>query len=127
MKNHLASDRAFGILLSVLLIVAAATRSGAQWRWMLVGLALAAVGVAWLRPAVFAPFNRLWLRFGALLHAIVSPVVLGALFFFVFTPIGYIRRIVTPDTGWARDESAESYWVERNPSQPADHSFRDQF
>ena len=48
--------------------------------------------VAWLWPAALAPLNRVWTRFGLLLHRIVSPVVLGVMFFVVITPMGLVMR-----------------------------------
>ena len=44
-----------------------------------------------LAPALLAPLNRLWLKFGLLLHRIVSPVVLGIMFFGVITPMALMR------------------------------------
>ena len=44
------------------------------------------VALAFVRPGVLAPFNRVWTRFGLVLHRIVSPLVLGLLFFATVTP-----------------------------------------
>ncbi len=70
--------------------------------------------------------NRLWTRFGLLIHAIVSPVVLGLLFYGVITPTGLIMRALGKDPlGLAYEPAAESYWIKRRP--PAPETMRDQF
>jgi hypothetical protein len=93
-------------------------------------LALAAVTavVTLVNPALLAPLNRAWMRFGALLHRVVSPVVMGVLYFAVFTPMGVVMRLA----GWDAmkrtwDPAAKSYWIRRDPAGPAEDSFRNLF
>ena len=70
--------------------------------------------VAWLSPAALAPLNRVWTRFGLLLHRIVSPVVLGVMFFVVVTPMGLVMRALGKDPLRLRfDREARSYWIDR--------------
>lgn len=81
------------------------------------------VNARWLAPA-----NRAWMRLGAALHRVVSPVVMGILYFAVFTPMGVAMRAF----GWdamrrARDPAAKSYWIRRDPPGPAEDSFKDLF
>jgi hypothetical protein len=54
----------------------------------------------------------LWIQFGILLGKIISPVVMGLVFFFVVTPIGILVRIFKKDVmGLKRD--ANTYWIKR--------------
>jgi hypothetical protein len=72
--------------------------------------------------------NRLWLRFGLLLNRIVSPIVLGFLFYAVITPTGMIIRRAGRDPlrlQW--DANAASYWIERRPPGPAPETMSNQF
>jgi len=86
------------------------------------------LSLALLLPKVLAPLNWLWTKFGLLLHRIVSPVVLGILFFIVFAPIGFIMRRFGGDPLRLRfDPGAPSYWIERSPPGPAPDSLQDQF
>jgi len=79
-------------------------------------------------PAVLRPLNRLWLRFGLLLHKIVSPVVLGIMFFLVITPIGLFLRARGKDPLRLKpNPRSSSYWIERVPPGPAPESIKDQF
>jgi hypothetical protein len=84
--------------------------------------------VAWLSPAALAPLNRVWTRFGLLLHRIVSPVVLGVMFFVVVTPMGLIMRALGKDPLRLRfDRDARSYWIDRRPPGPAPDTLNNQF
>jgi predicted membrane metal-binding protein len=72
-----------------------------------------------LLPRALAPLNRVWAAFGLLLHKIVSPVVLGLVFFGVVTPTGYLmRRAGKRPLHLDFDRQARSYWVLREPAEP---------
>lgn len=95
------------------------------WGAAAAGVFLAA---ALLFPAALSPLNRLWFRFGLLLHAITSPLLLGALFYLVFTPIGLLRRLLGGDPLRRKpDPGRGSYWIERSPPGPKAETLRDQF
>jgi hypothetical protein len=86
------------------------------------------LAAALLRPALLAPLNRLWTRFGLLLHRIVSPVVLGIMFFAVITPMAWIRRALGNDPLRLRfDREARTYWVDRQPPGPPPETLTNQF
>jgi len=65
-----------------------------------------------IRPSLFTFLNKLWIKFGILLGKIISPIVMGLVFFFVVTPIGVLVRILKKDVmGLKRGTS--SYWINR--------------
>src|SRR5436190_174445 len=90
-----SSDRSFGLVFAVVfaLIAGWPLWHGVAPRWWAVVLAIAFAAVALTAPAVLHPLNRLWLALGRLLHMVVSPVVMGAIFFLCITPIGFIMRL----------------------------------
>ena len=91
--------------------------------WSLVFL-VAALAI----PSVLAPLNRLWLTIGLLLHRLVSPVVLGIIFFGVVTPTGLVMRALGKDPLRLKLEPrATTYWIDRQPRGPSPDSLRDQF
>ena len=55
------------------------------------------LAVALLRPNVLSPLNRLWIKLGVLMAIIMSPIVLGLLFFLVVTPVGLLMRATGKD------------------------------
>ena len=84
--------------------------------------------IAYTYPKVLAPLNLLWMKFGLLLHKIVTPVILGLLFFVTITPIGLLARACGKDFLRLRlDRGAKSYWIERTPPGPPPQSMKNQF
>ena len=95
--------------------------------WALIVSAVFAL-ITLLAPALLALPNRLWLRLGLLLNRIVSPVVLGLMFYVVVTPIGALMRLLGKDNLRLRREQREaSYWVKREPPGPKPDSLNHQF
>src|SRR4051812_38100680 len=124
------SERTFGLvfagfftLVGILpLLWHAAPRTWAFW--VAAAFAILALAV----PKVLAPANRLWTRFGLLLHTIVSPIVLGVMFFVVVTPTGLLMRLLGKDLLRRRlAPKPRSSWVERPTPVPPAEGFKDQF
>ena len=65
-----------------------------------------------IRPNLFTFLNKLWIKFGILLGRIISPIVMGLVFFFVVTPIGALVRILKKDVMGLK-RGASSYWINR--------------
>ena len=126
----LPSNRSFGWTFSGIFLavgVYGLWRGGAVLSWLLVAaVVMAAVTVT--RESWLTPLNRAWMRLGQLLGMVVNPLVLGLIFFGIFTPVGLVMRM------WGRDAMArrfepelETYWLERDPPGPADDSYRNMF
>lgn len=95
--------------------------------WCL-GVAVAFAVVAVLRPGLLAPFNKLWTKFGLILHRVVNPIVMGLVFFVTITPMGLIMRMFGKDLlNLKFDPNRQSYWIERQPPGPAPESMKHQF
>ena len=125
-----SSERAFGLVFAAVFAIVALYPliSHAPVRWWSVAVAAAFAVAAFAAPKALAPLNRLWMRLGALLHKIVSPIVLGFMFFLVITPTGWLMRLFRKDPLRLRfDGDAKSYWIERSPPGPPPETFRDQF
>ncbi|MDP6390627.1 MAG: SxtJ family membrane protein [Alphaproteobacteria bacterium] len=125
-----SSDRSFGLVFAAVFAVIGLWPlvDGGAPRWWAIGVAAAVAAAAALRPAVLAPLNRLWTRFGLLLHRIVNPLVMGLLFFLVVTPTGLLMRLFGKDLlRLRRDAAAASYWIERDPPGPAPDTMKNQF
>lgn len=83
---------------------------------------------AFVAPRTLAPLNRIWARLGALMHAIVSPLALGAVFFLAVLPIGLLMRLLGKrPLALGFDTRKTSYWVPRSPPGPDPQSFTNQF
>lgn len=124
------SDRSFGFLIAAAFVIGAAIdgwRSGHLWPW---GVSIAALllALALVRPQLLNPLNRLWLKFGLLLHRVVNPVVMALLFFGTIWPTGLVMRAMGRDLlRLKRKPDAASYWIARQPPGPLPETMRDQF
>ena len=124
------SDRSFGLVFTVVFaIIALAPVVGGDgivlWAAVVAAILLA---ISLLCPSMLRPANRLWFGFGSLLHRVVSPLVMGFLFFFTVTPTGLVMRICGKDPLRLKfDRAAPTYWIKRDPLDPAPDTMRRQF
>jgi len=65
-----------------------------------------------IKPNLFTFLNKSWIQFGILLGRIISPIVMGLVFFIVVTPIGILVRILKKDVMGLK-RGASSYWINR--------------
>ncbi len=125
-----SSERAFGIVFAAVFALIglwplAATGGVRMWALIVAAVFLAA---AFLAPRALKPLNRAWFLFGMLLHRIVSPLVMGLLFFLTVTPTAILMRLFGKDPLRLKlDRAAKSYWIERAPPGPEPESLRRQF
>ena len=75
---------------------------------------------------VLLPLNKLWFKFGVLLGKIVSPFVMGLIFFGIFTPIAFFMRFFGRDELRIKMNYKTSYWILRNETIKSD-SFKNQY
>lgn len=129
-QAQLPSNRSFGWTFTVFFLLVGTYglwRGGATLPWALALAALMAL-VTMTRDRWLTPLNRAWMAFGELMGRVVSPVVLGLIFFAVFTPVGVVMRLFGRDAMLRKfDPSAPTYWVKRDPPGPADGSYRNMF
>jgi hypothetical protein len=78
-------------------------------------------------PQILAPLNRLWYGLGMLLGKIVSPVILGIIFFVLITPVSLITRLFGRDELRMKKRHVVSFWIDRSPSGPPSDSFKNQY
>jgi hypothetical protein len=130
MRSALPSNRSFGWTFACIFVVLGAYglwRGGAAQSWLL-ALAVLTAAVTLTREAWLAPLNRAWMRFGELLGRVVSPLVLGVMFYGLFTPVGMVMRLAGRDAMARRFEPGlKTYWLTRDPPGPADDSYRNMF
>jgi predicted membrane metal-binding protein len=127
---QMGSERSFGIVFAVVFAVIGLFPliGSAQPRWWALAVAAAFLALALVYPALLRPLNRVWFRFGLLLHKITNPVVMGLMFFGTITPVALIMRIAGKDPLRLKlDRAATSYWIERDPPGPAPDSMDRQF
>jgi large-conductance mechanosensitive channel len=101
---------------------------GGSIRIWALAISAAFLAVTYFAPAALAPFNKLWFKFGMLLHEIVSPIILGLMFFVAVTPIALLMRLFGKrPLAMAADPKKDSYWIKRDPPGPDPKSLSNQF
>jgi predicted membrane metal-binding protein len=125
-----SSDRSFGITFAVVGAFFALwpLLDGEAPRWWLLAIAAALLAISVTAPHILRPLNRIWLTIGLLLNKIVSPIVLGVIFYLVLTPVGFLMRLAGKDALRLRfEKGARTYWILREPPGPAPKSMSRQF
>ncbi len=111
-----SSNRSFGFLFFVVFFVISLWPLKSQgdlrlWAFIL-SLVFLVLGV--LNSRFLAPLNKLWFKFGIILGKVVSPFVMGVIFFLVVTPIGLIMRLLGKDLLNLKYNGNKSYWIEKS-------------
>jgi hypothetical protein len=129
-KIALPSDRSFGLLFTVVgaLVGAWMLWRGNRFANVAFGIAALFLVAALAFPRILRPLNSAWMHLGLLLNRVVSPIVMGVIYFGLFTPIATAMRLRGRDVLQRRfDPARESYWIDRNPPGPDGSSFPRQF
>lgn len=126
-----SSDRSFGFVFAgvfTIITLVKLWRGWTDWGYLWLGLAVAFAVAAAAMPGVLAPLNRVWLKIGLALHKVMTPLIMGLLFFLVVTPIGLMMRATGKDILRLKRSAAEkSYWIDRTPPGPAPDTMKNQF
>ena len=112
----IGSNRSFGIVFFVVFLLIALyplTYNGEISIWtLLISLIFLVLGL--LNSKILSPLNKIWFKFGILIGKIVSPLIMGIIFFLVVTPIGFIMRLLRKDVLNLKYNKNKSYWIEKN-------------
>lgn len=126
----MGSERSFGLVFAGVFAIVALLPlwGGGPIRLWALAVAAAFAALAFLAPNLLKPLNRFWFLFGLLLHEIVSPIVMGVLFFLTVTPIALIMRAMGKDPlNQSIDADAKSYWIIPDREKSAQNTMRNQF
>lgn len=111
----ISSNRSFGVVFFIvfLLIALHPLLKGNDLRiWSLI-ISFIFLALGLINSKFLTPLNKLWFRFGILLGKLVSPLIMGIIFFIVVTPIGIIMRLFKKDLLNLKNNKKETYWIEK--------------
>ena len=118
-KIKISSNRSFGLLFFVVFLIVSLwplTYEGSIRIWSVIISAVFLI-LGLINSKLLTPLNLLWFKFGMILGAIISPIVMGIVFFLVVTPTGFILRIMGKDLlNKKYDKEKETYWIKRDTS-----------
>ncbi len=83
--------------------------------------------LAKFNPDKLFPLNRLWMKLGFVLGIVVTPIVMGIIYFGLFVPIGLILRIIGRDELRIKNKKKNSFWRKRSGQNNFKMSFKNQF
>jgi len=113
---QIGSNKSFGIVFFVVFLLISLyplTYDGEIKIWSLI-ISFIFLILGLLNSKILAPLNKIWFKFGILLGKIVSPLIMGAIFFLVVTPIGIILRLMGKDVLNLKYNKNNSYWIENS-------------
>ena len=129
--QKIPSNKKFGFFFSVFFAMIALYSYSQQFMSTLVAavvISIVFLATTLLVPQVLAPLNRIWYELGMLIGKIISPIILGIIFFMLITPIAIITKLFGRDHLKIKKLSVKSYWIDRHPpSRPPSDSFKSQF
>jgi hypothetical protein len=127
----LPSERRFGMTFAVVFAALAVywfIRGRDQTTYIALFATSFAIGfIAVAIPRILSPLNKAWFHLGEFLGRIVSPIVLGIIFFGLLTPIAVVARLLGRDELHLKRRTVLSYWITRSPPGPSGESFKNQF
>ena len=128
-ETELPSNRKFGFFFTFVFAAAAAYfyySANVSWAYVFIATASIFLVITLIKIDALLPLNKLWMRFGLLLGMIVSPIVLGIIFFGLFTPTAILMRVSGRDELRLKFTQKASHWISRVELIKAE-SFKKQF
>ena len=111
----ISSNRSFGIVFFIVFILIAFYPLINQQEiriWsVLISLLFLILGI--INSKILTPLNKVWFKFGIFLGKIISPIVMGIIFFLIVTPIAFLMRIFKKDLLNLKFNKNSSYWIEK--------------
>ena len=112
----ISSNRSFGVVFFIvfLLIALYPLLNNNEIRlWsLIVSVLFLILGI--LNSKILSPLNKIWFKFGLLLGKIISPIIMGVIFFLVVTPIGFIMKLLGKDLINLKFNNEKSYWIQKS-------------
>ena len=111
----IGSNKSFGLVFSIVFILIAfypLVKGGDLRIWsVLVSIIFLVLGL--LNSRYLTSLNKIWFKFGLFLGKIISPLIMGIIFFFVVTPTAILMKIFRKDLLNLNFNNDKSYWIKK--------------
>ena len=121
MKNKnikISSNKSFGIVFAILFLIIALwpilSENNIRLWSLVISLFFLILGL--INSIILTPLNKAWFKFGIALGKIISPIVMGLIFFFVVTPIGLSMKLLKKDLINQKKNNCKTYWLIKEDS-----------
>ena len=128
MKNNIkiGSNRSFGIVFFIVFLIVGLwpllDEDGLRFWAISIALIFLVLGI--LNSKILSPLNKIWFKFGILLGKLISPLIMGIIYFLVVTPTGILVRLFKKDLLNLKKNNNKTYWIERDNK---NNSMKNQF
>ena len=111
----IGSNKSFGIVFFIVFLLVALyplINNGDLRIWSFI-IAIIFLILGLINSKVLTPLNKFWFKLGLLLGKVISPLIMGIIFFLVVTPTALIMRIIGKDLLNLKFNNKKSYWIEK--------------
>jgi hypothetical protein len=115
MKENLP-EKNFGILFGFIFLIISfwPIFFGSNFRLWSFIIAIIFFTITFLKPLLFKPINKIWIKFGEILGLIIAPIIMALIYFIILTPISLIVRVFGKDLlGLKFSKKQDTYWIKR--------------
>jgi hypothetical protein len=114
-KIKISSNKSFGVVFFIFFLIVSfypILNESEMRLWALI-ISVIFLVLGLVNSKILTPLNKVWFKFGILLGKIVSPIVMGVIFFIVVTPISLIMRLLGKDVLNIKKNKKETYWIQK--------------
>lgn len=115
-KIKINSNKSFGVIFSVVFLIIALypllSNNNVKFWSLLLSAIFIILGLK--NSNILSPLNKIWFKFGLLLGKIISPIVLGLIFFCIITPTSIILKLFNKDILNLKKKNTDSYWIKKS-------------
>ena len=114
-KTNKNSNRSFGIVFSIVFLIIAfypLINNDDIRKWSLI-VSIIFLALGYFKSSILTPLNSLWYKFGIFLGRIVSPIILGMIYFFIVTPTSILMKVFKKDLLNLKFSNNNSYWLKK--------------
>jgi len=114
-KIKIGSNKSFGIVFFTVFFIISIwpLLSANEIRYWSLVISVVFLILGIINSKILTPLNKVWFKIGILLGNIISPIIMGIIFFLVVTPTSLIMKILGKDLLNLKKNTKNSYWIEK--------------
>ena len=112
----MSSNKSFGILFSIVFLIIGLwpLKNNQDPNLILIGISAIFLTLGVFNSKILTPFNKAWIKLGELLGKIIAPIIMGAIYFSILTPISLLVRLFGKDLLNLKRNKDQTYWIKRD-------------